>query len=212
MSDERYDYDPGTPYDPPPRRRRRPDYKRDSEYDDAWAAADEAGDEHGDDAIEGLAAGYHWEDDPRYGVRARDERTRAGWRDRTSPDPRNPDRHPNVRAPHLPADLGPLPSSVRRVRDRRPPAARYDYAPLTDRYDPHRSPTYHRDRARRIEYGEYYDPQRTVPPEATRRSYPASFAQGGVRGLPYWQILAIVLLSVLALLAAALACASVLLL
>ena len=52
----RSDYDPGSPYDPPPRRRQLGD-----EYDDAWAGGD-PNDPYDD------AAGYTWED-PRDGAR-----------------------------------------------------------------------------------------------------------------------------------------------
>jgi hypothetical protein len=58
--------DSGDPYEDRSSRRRR-EYRRDSETDDAWAAADQD-QGHGAD-IEDLAAGYLWEDDERYGVR-----------------------------------------------------------------------------------------------------------------------------------------------
>lgn len=201
-----YDYDPGEPYDPPPRRRRRrPSYKREGEYDDAWAAADDAEGEFGHVEIEGLAAGYHWEDDPQYGVYAPDERHQGDWRDRT-PHDRTPEQHPNVRPHRPPANLGPLPNSVDRVRDRRPRQPQHLHATG----DPHRSRTYHRDRARRIEYAEYYSPHTTPPPDVRRTVQHTSPGQPGIRGIPYWQILIVVVLSVFALLATALACASVL--
>lgn len=56
----RNEYDPGMPYDPPPRRRRTPG----DEYDDAWAGGDE-GDTFDD------AAGYNWEN-PAYRTRQDD--------------------------------------------------------------------------------------------------------------------------------------------
>jgi hypothetical protein len=55
------DYDPGAPYDPPPRRRR----QLGDEYDDAWAGGD-PNDPYDD------AAGYTWED-PRDGARHDDD-------------------------------------------------------------------------------------------------------------------------------------------
>lgn len=89
-------YDPGDLYDSPPSRRRRRAYRRESEFDDAWAAADE--DDAYDDAveIEDLAAGYLWEDRDRLGM------------ERDTPDDR-------------PVALGPLPPSARRLRARRRP-------------------------------------------------------------------------------------------
>jgi hypothetical protein len=87
-------YDPGEPYDGPPPRRRRP-YRRESEFDDAWAAADE--DDVYDDhvEIEDLAAGYLWEERDRYGVEQDEPASR---------------RQP---------DLGPLPPSAQRFYERR---------------------------------------------------------------------------------------------
>jgi hypothetical protein len=92
-------YDPGDLHEPPPpRKRRRRSYLRESELDDAWAAAAE--DDAFDDAveIEDLAAGYVWEDRDRLGVE----------RDPPADDPGD-----------SPAGLGPLPPSVRRGRPRR---------------------------------------------------------------------------------------------
>jgi hypothetical protein len=54
----RNEYDPGAPYDPPPRRRRR---QLGDEYDDAWAGGNQ------NDSFDD-AAGYTWED-PRDGAR-----------------------------------------------------------------------------------------------------------------------------------------------
>ncbi len=96
------DFEPGdlgNLYDtPPPRKRRRRARWRESELDDAWAAADE--DDAYDDALEleDLAAGYVWEDRDRLGV---------------EPDPL--DGQPDER----PAGLGPLPVSPRRGHPRR---------------------------------------------------------------------------------------------
>jgi hypothetical protein len=56
----RNEYDPGMPYDPPPRRRR----PLGDEYDDAWAGGD-------DDDIFDDGAGYSWED-PAHGARRHD--------------------------------------------------------------------------------------------------------------------------------------------
>jgi hypothetical protein len=211
-----YRYDPGEPYEPPPRRRRRrPDYKRGGEYDDAWAAADEVGDDYGDVDAGGLAAGYAWGDDRQYGVYERGERFEGEWRDTYHDRPvplRGQEQHPNVRPHQPPARLGPLPDSVNRVRDRRPHEPRHMHVS-----DERRSRSYHRDRARRGEYAEYYDPNTTPPPGARQSMYATSHTQpdrrGGPstgRGIPYWQILMVVILSVFALLATALACASVL--
>lgn len=95
------DFEPGdlgNLYDTPPPRKRRRARWRESELDDAWAAADE--DDAYDDAVEleDLAAGYVWEDRDRLGV---------------EPDPL--DGQPDER----PAGLGPLPVSPRRGRPRR---------------------------------------------------------------------------------------------
>jgi len=95
------DFEPGdlgNLYDTPPPRKRRRARWRESELDDAWAAADE--DDAYDDAVEleDLAAGYVWEDRDRLGVE------------------RDPlDDQPDER----PAGLGPLPASPRRGRLRR---------------------------------------------------------------------------------------------
>ncbi len=70
-----YSYDPGEPYDGPPpegagsrrARRDRRAYRRETDSDDAWAAADEDADADGG-GVEGLAAGYDWRDDPQYGI------------------------------------------------------------------------------------------------------------------------------------------------
>lgn len=175
MSDDRYDYDPGTPYEPPPRRRKR-DYKREGEYDDAWAAAEEAGDFYADADAEDFAAGYHWEDRDRYGVDGGDRTHPADWRDTTPLDPR----------------ATPLPGHTLRTS---PP------------------PTYHRDRARRGEFAEYYGTP--VPPSRRAKPrIPAAPVTPGIPagGIPYWQVLAIVVMSVLALLAVGFACAAILLL
>jgi hypothetical protein len=69
------------------------------------------------------------------------------------------------------------------------------------------SPTYHRDRARRGEYGEFYgappkpkrDPMRLYAPDA-----------GGRMNIPFWQILFLVILAMAALMATAVACAAIL--
>lgn len=180
MSDERYDHDPGLPYEPPRRRKRR-EYKRESEYDDAWAAASEAGEDFDDADIEDFAAGYHWEDRDRYGIEG---------------DPVDEPDIPWQRSPRAPRDLSRDPRSS--LRGANPP---------------HRSATYHRDRARRNEYAEYYGPPAS-PSTRTPRKRVAEPVWTGTpaRSIPFWQILIVVVMAVFALLATAFACASVLML
>ena len=174
------DYDPGTPHDPPPHRRRR---QSDSEHDDAWAAADE--DDLADPGadIEDLAAGYQWEDrDPHGRERSPDEPIQypydiAG--DRTAPAGRRRWR-------------APIPHSAR-TRQRH------------DRDNVYAdSPSYHRDRAKRGEFGEFVD-----SPRRRRESAPGPMQSLGLT-IPYWQILIVVILAIFAVLAAVLACAAVL--
>lgn len=155
--------------------------RRLSEEDDAWAAADD--DDLADDgvAIEDLAAGYGWQDDDRYGQEP------AEVPPRTEPPPL----------------VTPLP---RRTRTPSRPSAARRYG---EDYAYRQSRSYHRDRARRGEYGEYHGPVTPPPPSRSKRrpARPDSF--GWVPpNLPYWQILVLVALSVLALLAVVLACAA----
>jgi hypothetical protein len=97
-----------------------------------------------------------------------------------------PDTSPEV---ELPPGISPR----RRSRRRMDPA--YDRPP---------DPRYHRDRAHRGEYGEYEErPRRDWPMSAPHRS------PGGLQ-IPYWQILLLVILGIVALLAGVLACVSVL--
>lgn len=204
MSDDYYDYDPGTPYEPPPRRRRRrDDYKRESEYDDAWAAADDVADDFEDLGAGDLAAGYYWQDRRDYGPDDPDPRTAAPL-DPTQP-PRAPGGYrpsPRTRARDA-ANLGPLPPEVDRMRHRR--ANSPLYRPPHPREDP-RNRSYHRDRARRGEYGEYHEPR---PAKPKRTPAPGQRYSGALAGIPFWQILLVVVLSVMAFLAVALACLSV---
>lgn len=187
MSDERYDYDPGTPYEPPRRRKRRRDYKRESEYDDAWAAASEAGEDFEDADIEDFAAGYHWEDRDRYGVGHDDDKYDVD----TDADPRNAPR--SVPRSGLHPGSRPLPRSTRSA----------DLSP--------RSHSYYRDRVRQSEYAEYHGAP-AAPPARKQRKRVAEpvWNDEPTRSIPYWQILAVVVMAVFALLATALACASVL--
>jgi hypothetical protein len=194
------EYDPGTPHDPPPYRRRR---QRRDEIDDGWAAADE--DDYYDDGveIEDLAAGYV------------DHEQREQRRRHTESTERD----------HIPdPDVDPGSSgwtdddrwspSVERVRERGRLGSqahrrqRYGRDVGYDRADVYgRSPTYYLDRMRRGEYGEYRDkPKRGVSP------YESSPGQGWGLTIPFWQIMIIVVLALFALLAAALACISVLML
>ena len=114
-------YDPGEPNDGPPPRRRRP-YRRESEVDDAWAAADEDDVYDHDVEIEDLAAGYLWEDRDRYGVEQEDETT----------SPRQP-------------DLGPLPPSAQRFYERRHVSRRKLPHQAVDRAQLYaNSPSYHK--------------------------------------------------------------------
>jgi hypothetical protein len=149
--------DPGDPDESRSPHLRR-EYRRDSETDDAWAAADQDQlDGHGAD-IEDLAAGYLWEDDERYGVR---QSTTQG-----------------------PSALGPLPSPARRGRARRDQRPRGAADP-----------------AGRLGGRETY------PGQPRRGPYPAG---GPAHHIPYWQVLIIVILGMLALLVTALACAAIL--
>ncbi|MBN1565222.1 MAG: hypothetical protein JXA10_15360 [Anaerolineae bacterium] len=92
-------------------------------------------------------------------------------------------------------------SSVNRARARGqyPRRANYDRDAVYGR-----SPTHYRDRMKRGEYGEYHTAHRA----------PYESASGSKRGLhiPFWQVLLIVSLVLGALLAAALACITILLL
>ena len=193
MSDERYDYDPGQPYEPPRRRKRRRDYKRESEYDDAWAAASEAGEDFDDADIEDFAAGYHWEDRDRYGIEGDpDDEPDVQWQ-RSSRAPRSSSRLPS-------RDLSRAPRDPSRASSRSADLQR-------------RSHSYHRDRVRQSEYAEYYGPP-AAPPAHTPRKRVAEpvWTNTPARSIPYWQILIIVVMAVFALLATAFACASVLML
>lgn len=154
--------------------------RRLSEQDDAWAAADQ--DDLADDGveIEDLAAGYGWEDRDRYG--------------QEPPDDESGDLPPSMATP--------LPR--RTSLPHRPMAAqRYDRD-----YALRRGASYHRDQARRGEFGEYYGPVTPPAPKPVRKARPDTFTWIP-RGLPYWQVLLLVVLSVVALLACVLACASV---
>ncbi len=208
MSDDYYDYDPGMPHEPPPRRRR-PDYKRESDYDDAWAAADDVAGDYDDLGAGDLAAGYHWQDRRDYGPDDPDPRTAAPL-DPTQP-PRAPgEYHPPPRhRAHDAADLGPLPPQVDRVRHRRADSPLY--RPPLRRGDPD-SRSYHRDRARRGEYGEYHGPAPVPRPSKPKRAPAPGYrhaARGPLAGIPFWQIMLVVVLSVIAFLAVAFACVSV---
>jgi hypothetical protein len=146
---------PSDPYAGRPPRRRQ-DYRRDSESDDAWAAADQ---DQGPGAdIGDLAAGYLWEDDERYGVKSQNAQR--------------------------PADLGPLPPSAYQGRARRGQRPRG-----------------------------FANPASWL---GVRGAYPGRSGGGlsptdsTARHIPYWQILLMVILGMLALLVVALACASVL--
>ncbi len=78
--------------------------------------------------------------------------------------------------------------------------------PRPHRDDPRRytrSPSYHRDRARRGEYAEYWG---TPAPPKPKRERSAASRQD----IPFWQILILVILVLFAVLAVTLACASVL--
>ncbi len=139
------EYDPGTPYDPSPRRRRR---RREwNEQDDAWAAADE--DDFYDDGveIEDLAAGYLWDDE------------------KLDPDsPPVPDWHDGENwSP-------PVERARERSRSRHP---RYNRGAQVDRDNVYsRSPTYYRDRMKRGEYGEFHsDNYNDAPPGKAKHGY-----------------------------------------
>jgi len=149
-------YDPGDLYEGRPPRRRR-EYRRESESDDAWAAADQDQlDGQGAD-IEDLAAGYLWEDDERYGVKGH--------------------------SVQRPADLGPLP----------PPT-----------YQGH----VRRQRPRSTSSLAAWLGIRGSSPGSPRRG--ASPASGPAPHVPYWQVLLVVTLGMLALLVTVLACAAIL--
>lgn len=146
--------------------------------DDAWAAASEDAYYDEDFAPGELAAGYvDHELDERW-ARADDD---DGW---TPPPYRGRSRR-------------------RSWRDQpRAPRPRYDHRPLYPD-----SPTYHRDRARRGEYGMHYDKPKRGAPVSTY-----SPLRERVAGIPFWQILVVVILGIVALLATMLACVSILLL
>jgi hypothetical protein len=69
------------------------------------------------------------------------------------------------------------------------------------RYPSPDSPSYHRDRAHIGEYGEYYEKPKQIEP---RR------ASSTGRNIPYWQILMLVILGLVAFLVTVLACVSIL--
>lgn len=150
-------YDPGDLYESRPPRRRR-EYRREGESDDAWAAADQDQlDGQGAD-IEDLAAGYLWEDDERYGVKGQ--------------------------SVQRPADRAALPPPTYQGRARR------SYRP------------------RRASSLTAWLGGRGASPGSPRRG--PSPASGPVQHIPYWQILLIVTLGMLALLVTVLACAAIL--
>lgn len=173
MSDEPYDYDPGTPHEPPPsrRRRRHRDYRRPSEHDDAWAAADDMADEYDVDPAS-LAAGYDWEDRDRYGVDA--DRRRRDWRDDAAngDPPERPPAHPRSapvrrsRDDRPPADLGPMPREADEMRRRRDHFSPHDSPRVARRTDPRTGSRDHRSRDR-----EDYDHPRDYPRARDRAQY-----------------------------------------
>jgi hypothetical protein len=79
----------------------------------------------------------------------------------------------------------------RHYRSRRMSSAYYD------------SPTYHRDRTHQGEYAEYVDKPKRDWTEPMRQQVPGLH-------VPYWQILILVILGLVAVLAVALACVSIL--
>ena len=181
----RYHYDPGEPYDPPPYRRRR---QRFGAADDGWAAADEDDFYDDDVEIEDLAPGYvdhehdrRWTDD--------DE---SDW----TPPPYG--RRGRERG---------YPDEPRRSYDRKGHMERRTRYAGRSPYGDNR--TYHRDRASRGEYGTYTDkPKRTSARTDSPAAYDA-FLGLGSRGIPFWQILMVVILAIAALFAMGLACASI---
>lgn len=184
------EHDPGDLYDPEPPRRRPAEYRRESETDDAWAAADENDLDDPGVEIEDLAAGYQWEDQDRYGVRPPHH-------------PASGDYRPDPLAPDDPAsDLGPLPESVRRVRQRTSPAPRSARAASQTPYPD--SPTYSRDTGGPERREIFYTTPGVPRPALPRPAY------GPPSGIPFWQILLLVILGMAALLAVAVACGAVL--
>ncbi|RPI99757.1 MAG: hypothetical protein EHM39_05965 [Chloroflexi bacterium] len=108
-------------------------------------------------------------------------------------------------------DVSPITPRRRRYRSRRlssnyydNPATRPDRA-RRDRYDSeaNNSPTYYRDRAHRGEYGEFYE-----KPKRDLRE--PSGLPGPLANIPFWQILMLVILGLMAFLAVMLACVSLL--
>lgn len=183
-------HDPGEPYDGPPPRRRR-DYRRESEYDDAWAAADEAGDFDEDIDPGAMVAGATWEDREPYALGSDDEPLDDA------------------------SGLGPLPPGTERLyqrgrrsredrlRRRMDPSQTYDRSPSYQRYQTNpgvraswppegmaETPKRKRDRLERDEDDGWHAP-------------------GFFGRLPFWGVLLIVGLSVMALLAVAMACLSI---
>ncbi|NDJ77680.1 MAG: hypothetical protein GYB65_15620 [Chloroflexi bacterium] len=182
-------HDPGDNYNgPDPSRRRRRSYRRESEYDDVWAGADEAADFDDEITPAALAAGSTWEDRDRLGVYVDDDDVSA-----------IPDTH----------DLGPLPASAERLRGRRPTASRTDRIRM--RYDREhtysQSPSYRRSQDNvfertlgRITGDRAYD----------RRKRDPNYSPGPLSQFPFWSIVLLVLLAITAVGVTALACASVL--
>jgi hypothetical protein len=156
----KYDYDPGEPHEPPPRRRRS---RSTNDTDDAWAAAHEDA-LAGDGSLEHLAGGYVDREDPRYGVGRRSRQDDA---DRIGAGRQRGDwRIPYADSPTYRRDHG---LDDRQIRERHGPRAQPGYG--------------------------------------SRAGVPAGRAP-----LPMWAIVMIVVLSIAALFAVVLACASILLL
>jgi hypothetical protein len=154
--------------------------RRFDEYDDGWAGGDE-------DADWDDPAGSLWES-PEQGTGSDDDDA-----------------------------ISPISPRRRRYRSRRlssnyydNPASRPDRAPQSQYSDaPYDSRTYHRDRAHRGEYAEYYEDEYAKPKRGRSRPFSLG-ASSAMLPIPYWQILLLVILGMLAFLAAALACVSIL--
>ncbi len=118
---------------------------------------------------------------------------------------------PDAREEEADDKFSPITPRRRRFRSRRlssnyyeNPATQPDRS-LRDRSDTeaYNSPTYYRDRAHRGEYGEYYE-------KPKREIREPSGLPGPLANIPYWQILILVILGLMAFLAVMLACVSLL--
>jgi hypothetical protein len=204
------DYDPGDWYDDYARRReQRRRKRRYSEYDDQWAAASEDDIYDGDVHIEDLAGGYVWDEEARRRSQSDDDLDAPldpSLSDVYGPTPIHPDAQ----------NLGPLPPSADRLRDRnRVPRPEY----VRSRYDRSmaypNSPSFQRSRQNPVErvwtHLGFSEPYR--PPDI-RKAKPGDYdaSSGPFSHLPFWGVMVLVTLGFGALIATLLACLSLLVL